>query len=129
MFRLLKSTTSLTMCVALALPTGGFAQSTSAACAAEGSEAVFPCVLPDGTEVLDAQQLSDQLQGTVSGVLDTTGAVETPAAEAEVSAQAQAEADAQAAAEAQAAADEQAAAEARAAAEKAQADADAAAAA
>jgi outer membrane protein OmpA-like peptidoglycan-associated protein len=111
MFRVLKSTTSLTMCVALALPSGGFAQSATVGCAPEGSEAVFPCVLADGTEVQNAEQLTEQLQGAVTGILDATGAVEAEAdasveAEAEATDEAQAAADALAAeAEAQAAAD------------------------
>ncbi|MBW4962999.1 OmpA family protein [Sulfitobacter sp. CW3] len=101
MFRILKSTTSLTMCVALALPSGGFAQSATVTCAPEGAEAVFPCVLADGTEVLNAEQLAEQLQGTVSGMLDATGAVEAPAeVEADASVEAEAAAEAQAAADA-----------------------------
>lgn len=109
MFRILKSTTSLTMCVALALPSGGFAQSATVTCAPEGAEAVFPCVLADGTEVLNAEQLAEQLQGTVSGVLDATGAVEA-AVEADASVEAEAAAEAQAAADAVAAEAEAAAA-------------------
>jgi outer membrane protein OmpA-like peptidoglycan-associated protein len=128
MFRVLKSTTSLTMCLALALPSGGFAQSATVSCAPEGGEAVFPCVLADGTEVQNAEQLTEQLEGAVSGILDATGAVEAEAdanveAEAETAAtdEAQAKADAEAAeaetvaaeaeAEAQAAADAAAAQE------------------
>jgi outer membrane protein OmpA-like peptidoglycan-associated protein len=123
MFRVLKSTTSLTMCLALALPSGGFAQSATVGCAPEGSEAVFPCVLADGTEVQNAEQLTDQLEGAVTGILDATGAVEAEAdasveAEAEATDEAQAAADAVAAeaesageAEAQAAADAAAAQE------------------
>ncbi|WP_339759149.1 OmpA family protein [uncultured Sulfitobacter sp.] len=104
MFRILKSTTSLTMCVALALPSGGFAQSATVTCAPEGAEAVFPCVLADGTEVLNAEQLAEQLQGTVSGVLDATGAVEAPAeVEADASVEAEAAVEAQAASDAVAA--------------------------
>jgi outer membrane protein OmpA-like peptidoglycan-associated protein len=110
MFRILKSTTSLTMCVALALPSGGFAQSATVSCAPEGAEAVFPCVLADGTEVLNAEQLAEQLQGTVSGVLDATGAVEAPV-EADASVEAEAAAEAQAAADAVAAEAEAAAAQ------------------
>ncbi|SFS48753.1 OmpA family protein [Sulfitobacter marinus] len=94
MFKVLKSTTSLTICVALALPSGGFAQSATVDCAPEGAEAVFPCVLADGTEVLNAEQLADQVQGVVSGVIDGTGAVE---AEASVEAEADAEAETEAA--------------------------------
>ena len=56
MYKLLKSTTSLTMCLALALPTGGFAQTTES-CVAEGEQTVFPCVLPDGSVVADADQM------------------------------------------------------------------------
>ena len=112
MFRILKSTTSLTMCVALALPSGGFAQSATVTCAPEGAEAVFPCVLADGTEVLNAEQLAEQLQGTVSGVLDATGAVEAPAeVEADASVEAEAAVDAQAASDAVAAEAEAQAAE------------------
>jgi outer membrane protein OmpA-like peptidoglycan-associated protein len=123
MFRVLKSTTSLTMCLALALPSGGFAQSAAVGCAPEGSEAVFPCVLADGTEVQNAEQLAEQLDGAVTGILDATGAVEAEAdanvdAEAEATDEAQATADAVAAeveaaaqAEAQAAADAAAAQE------------------
>lgn len=117
MFRVLKSTTSLTMCVALALPSGGFAQSATVGCASEGGEAVFPCVLADGTEVQNAEQLTEQLEGAVTGILDATGAVEAEAdasveAEAEATGEAQAAADALAAeAESQAAADAAAAQE------------------
>ena len=117
MFRVLKSTTSLTMCVALALPSGGFAQSATVGCAPEGGEAVFPCVLADGTEVQNAEQLTEQLEGAVTGILDATGAVEAEAdasveAEAEATGEAQAAADALAAeAESQAAADAAAAQE------------------
>jgi outer membrane protein OmpA-like peptidoglycan-associated protein len=119
MFRVLKSTTSLTMCLALALPSGGFAQSATVGCAPEGSEAVFPCVLADGTEVQNAEQLTEQLEGAVTGILDATGAVE-----AEADASAEAEAETEATDEAQATTDA-AAAEAEA---EAQAAADAAAA-
>ena len=145
MFRILKSTTSLTMCVALALPTGGFAQTTVADCAVEGAEAelVFPCVLPDGTEVTTAEELDAQLQGALDQVTGATEAVDEAAqadqaaAEAEataqqaeetvaeaqaaedarVAAEAQAEADAQAVRDAQAAADAQAVIDAQAAAD------------
>jgi outer membrane protein OmpA-like peptidoglycan-associated protein len=105
MFRVLKSTTSLTMCVALALPSGGFAQSATVGCAPEGGEAVFPCVLADGTEVQNAEQLTEQLDGAVTGILDATGAVEAEA-DASVEAEAEATDEAQAAADAVAAAAE-----------------------
>ncbi|WP_341234568.1 OmpA family protein [uncultured Sulfitobacter sp.] len=130
MFRVLKSTTSLTMCLALALPSGGFAQSATVGCAPEGSEAVFPCVLADGTEVQNAEQLTEQLQGAVTGILDATGAVETEAdANVEAEAETAATDEAQATADAAAAEAEIVAAEAEAAAQaEAQAAADAAAA-
>ncbi|MEM5519364.1 OmpA family protein [Sulfitobacter sp. AS59] len=127
MFRVLKSTTSLTMCLALALPSGGFAQSATVGCAPEGGEAVFPCVLADGTEVQNAEQLTDQLEGAVTGILDGTGAVEAEA-DASVEAEAETEAtdDAQATADAVAAEAEAAAqAEAQAAADAAAAQEDA----
>jgi outer membrane protein OmpA-like peptidoglycan-associated protein len=124
MFRVLKSTTSLTMCVALALPSGGFAQSATVGCAPEGGEAVFPCVLADGTEVQNAEQLTEQLEGAVTGILGATGAVEAEA-DAGVGAEAEATDEAQATADAVAAEAETVAAEAEA---EAQAAADAAAA-
>lgn len=125
MFRVLKSTTSLTMCVALALPSGGFAQSATVGCAPEGGEAVFPCVLADGTEVQNAEQLTEQLEGAVTGILDATGAVEAEA-DANVEAEAEATDDAQATADAVAAEAEAAAqAEAQAAADAAAAQEDA----
>ena len=141
MFRLLKSTTSLTMCVALALPTGGFAQTSAAACAAQGEEIVFPCVLPDGTEVVDAEQLSQLTEDAATGALEAISPDTPVVDDAQATADAEAAADAQAAAdeaaiadqiaadaEAKAAADEQAAADAQAAAdEQAAADAQAAA--
>jgi outer membrane protein OmpA-like peptidoglycan-associated protein len=128
MFRVLKSTTSLTMCLALALPSGGFAQSATVGCAPEGGEAVFPCVLADGTEVQNAEQLTEQLEGAVTGILDATGDVEAEA-DASVEAEAEATDEAQATADAVAAEAETVAAEAEAAAEtEAQAAADAAAA-
>ena len=73
MYRVLKSTTSLTMCVALALPVGAFAQPVSDPqasaefCIEEGTQPDFPCSLPDGTEVLDAEQLNTLREdGTVA---------------------------------------------------------------
>ena len=126
MFRVLKSTTSLTMCVALALPSGGFAQSATVGCAPEGGEAVFPCVLADGTEVQNAEQLTEQLEGAVTGILGATGAVEAEAdASVEADAQTEATDEAQAKADAVAAEAETVAAEVEA---EAQAAADAAAA-
>ena len=101
MYKLLKSTTSLTMCLALALPTGGFAQTTES-CVAEGEQTVFPCVLPDGSVVADADQMMTlRADGDLAQALGL---------EAEAQADAQAEPDAEAAAETVDAAEEQAAA-------------------
>lgn len=136
MYKLLKSTTSLTMCLALALPTGGFAQTTES-CVAEGEQTVFPCVLPDGSVVADADQmmtlradgdlaqalgLEAEAQADAQAEPDAEAAAETVDA-AEEQAAAAAEAEAAATAEAQAAAEEQAAADAEAAAAAAEAEA------
>jgi outer membrane protein OmpA-like peptidoglycan-associated protein len=136
MYKLLKSTTSLTMCLALALPTGGFAQTTES-CVAEGEQAVFPCVLPDGSVVADADQmmtlradgdlaqalgLEAEAQTEAQAEPDAEAAAETVDA-AEEQAAAAAEAEAAATAQAQAAAEEQAAADAEAAAAAAEAEA------
>ena len=136
MYKLLKSTTSLTMCLALALPTGGFAQTTES-CVAEGEQTVFPCVLPDGSVVADADQmmtlradgdlaqalgLEAEAQTEAQAEPDAEAAAETVDA-AEEQAAAAAEAEAAATAEAQAAAEEQAAADAEAAAAAAEAEA------
>ena len=136
MYKLLKSTTSLTMCLALALPTGGFAQTTES-CVAEGEQTVFPCVLPDGSVVADADQmmtlradgdlaqalgLEAEAQTDAQAAPDAEAAAETVDA-AEEQAAAAAEAEAAATAEAQAAAEEQAAADAEAAAAAAEAEA------
>jgi len=139
MYKLLKSTTSLTMCLALALPTGGFAQTTES-CVAEGEQTVFPCVLPDGSVVADADQmmtlradgdlaqalgLEAEAQTEAQAEPDAEAAAETVDA-AEEQAAAAAEAEAAATAQAQAAAEEQAAADAEAAAAAAAAEAEAA---
>ena len=136
MYKLLKSTTSLTMCLALALPTGGFAQTTES-CVAEGEQTVFPCVLPDGSVVADADQmmtlradgdlaqalgLEAEAQTEAQAAPDAEAAAETVDA-AEEQAAAAAEAEAAATAQAQAAAEEQAAADAEAAAAAAEAEA------
>lgn len=136
MYKLLKSTTSLTMCLALALPTGGFAQTTES-CVAEGEQTVFPCVLPDGSVVADADQmmtlradgdlaqalgLEAEAQADAQAAPDAEAAAETVDA-AEEQAAAAAEAEAAATAQAQAAAEEQAAADAEAAAAAAEAEA------
>jgi outer membrane protein OmpA-like peptidoglycan-associated protein len=118
MYRVLKSTTSLTMCVALALPVGGFAQTTPQACAADAATAQFPCVLPDGTEVGSPDQLQQLQDNAAAAAANPASGIAAAEAEAAAAAeQAQAEEAAQAAAaEAQAAADAQAAEQAQAAA-------------
>lgn len=136
MYKLLKSTTSLTMCLALALPAGGFAQTTES-CVSEGEQTVFPCVLPDGSVVADQDQMMTlradgglaealgleaeaqseaEAQPTAEAAAETVDAAEDQAAAA-------AEAEADATAEAQQAAEEQAAADAEAAAAQAEAEA------
>ncbi|MGY9038468.1 MAG: OmpA family protein [Rhodobacterales bacterium] len=136
MYKLLKSTTSLTMCLALALPAGGFAQTTES-CVSEGEQTVFPCVLPDGSVVADQDQmmtlradgglaealgLEAEAQSEAEAQPNTEAAAETvDAAEEQAAAAAEAEADATAAA--QQAAEEQAAADAEAAAAQAEAEA------
>lgn len=137
MYRVLRSTTSLTMCVALALPVGGFAQTTPGACATDGSTVQFPCVLPDGTEVTTEDQFlelqaegSAEVTAPADDAADATADQAQAAAEEEAAAAADAAAEqAEAAATAQAEAEQNAAAAAEAAAEEAdaaaQADADA----
>ncbi len=136
MYKLLKSTTSLTMCLALALPAGGFAQTTES-CVSEGEQTVFPCVLPDGSVVADQDQmmtlradgglaealgLEAEAQSEAEAQPNAEAAAETVDA-AEEQAAAAAEAEADATAEAQQAAEEQAAADAEAAAAQAEAEA------
>lgn len=108
MYRVLKSTTSLTMCVALALPVGAFAQPVSDPqastefCIEEGTQPDFPCSLPDGTEVLDAEQLNTLREdGTLTEAFRAAAEKAATAANAET----QATAEAQALAKANAAAD------------------------
>jgi len=136
MYKLLKSTTSLTMCLALALPAGGFAQTTES-CVSEGEQTVFPCVLPDGSVVADQDQmmtlradgglaealgLEAEAQSEAEAQPNAEAAAETVDA-AEEQAAAAAEAEADATAQAQQAAEEQAAADAEAAAAQAEAEA------
>ncbi|MBA98824.1 MAG: OmpA family protein [Sulfitobacter sp.] len=129
MYRVLKSTTSLTMCVALALPVGAFAQPVSDPqasaefCMEEGTQPTFPCSLPDGTEVVDAEQLNTLRE---DGTLAEIFKAEAARTAGIVNAETQATADAQALAKARAAAEASAAAEAQAAADKAASDAEAA---
>lgn len=106
MFKLLKSTTSMTMCVALALPTGGFAQSSAVVCGAQEGEVVFPCILADGTEVSTADQLRQLTQGVAEQAAEAAEAVTAPLVDTEAEAAADAQAaEAQAEIEAQVAAD------------------------
>lgn len=132
MYRVLKSTTSLTMCVALALPVGAFAQPVSDPqasaefCIEEGTQPDFPCSLPDGTEVLDAEQLDTLREdGTVAEAFRAEAAQTAGIVNAETQATAEAQALARARVAAAAAA-EAAAADAQAATDKAASDAEAA---
>lgn len=132
MYRVLKSTTSLTMCVALALPVGAFAQPVSDPqasaefCIEEGTQPDFPCSLPDGTEVLDAEQLNTLREdGTVAEAFRAEAARTAGIVNAETQATAEAQALARARVAAAAAA-EAAAADAQAATDKAASDAEAA---
>lgn len=132
MYRVLKSTTSLTMCVALALPVGAFAQPVSDPqasaefCIEEGTQPDFPCSLPDGTEVLDAEQLDTLREdGTVAEAFRAEAARTAGIVNAETQATAEAQALARARVAAAAAA-EAAAADAQAATDKAASDAEAA---
>ena len=132
MYRVLKSTTSLTMCVALALPVGAFAQPVSDPqasaefCIEEGTQPDFPCSLPDGTEVLDAEQLNTLREdGTVAEAFRAEAAQTAGIVNAETQATAEAQALARARVAAAAAA-EAAAADAQAATDKAASDAEAA---
>tara|TARA_R110002051_G_scaffold107745_1_gene180650 strand:- start:337 stop:2079 length:1743 start_codon:yes stop_codon:yes gene_type:complete len=117
------------MCVALALPVGAFAQPVSDPqasaefCMEEGTQPTFPCSLPDGTEVVDAEQLNTLRE---DGTLAEIFKAEAARTAGIVNAETQATADAQALAKARAAAEASAAAEAQAAADKAASDAEAA---
>tara|TARA_R110002012_G_scaffold316737_1_gene532082 strand:- start:59069 stop:60790 length:1722 start_codon:yes stop_codon:yes gene_type:complete len=120
------------MCVALALPVGAFAQPVSDPqasaefCIEEGTQPDFPCSLPDGTEVLDAEQLNTLREdGTVAEAFRAEAARTAGIVNAETQATAEAQALARARVAAAAAA-EAAAADAQAATDKAASDAEAA---
>tara|TARA_R110000765_G_scaffold52949_6_gene106343 strand:+ start:4018 stop:5739 length:1722 start_codon:yes stop_codon:yes gene_type:complete len=120
------------MCVALALPVGAFAQPVSDPqasaefCIEEGTQPDFPCSLPDGTEVLDAEQLDTLREdGTVAEAFRAEAAQTAGIVNAETQATAEAQALARARVAAAAAA-EAAAADAQAATDKAASDAEAA---
>ncbi len=98
----LRSTTSLTLAVAMSLPHAVFAQE---ACGGE----TFPCVTDDGTVMQTSEELANSLAAAAQAEADAAAADQAAADEG---AAAQAEADAAAAA--QAAADEGAAAQAEA---------------
>ncbi|MGB5863788.1 MAG: OmpA family protein [Sulfitobacter sp.] len=136
MKNLLKSTTSLTLCVALivpgALPTMALAQSGDAAvCGPAGEQDVFPCAVEDGTLIENGEGLAAFRAAQAAGDLAAQAEAEAAAAAAAAEQQAAAEQAAaeQAAAEAQAAAQAQADAAADQAAAQAAADEEAAAAA
>lgn len=127
MKNLLKSTTSLTLCMALivpgTLPTMALAQSGDAAvCGPAGAQDVFPCAVEDGTLIQNGEGLAAfraaQAAGDLAAQAEAEAAATAAAAEqqaaAEQAAAEQAAAEAQAAAQAQAdaAAADQAAAQA-----------------
>ena len=83
---ILKSTTSLTLCLSLALPTGGFAQSAPEACLDTPAARVFPCVTPDG-EVVETVKQFQRYRGNAD-----KAAAEAEAADSDTDQPAQAEA-------------------------------------
>ena len=63
MRKLLQSTTSITLCMALVVPgmTPTLASAQTVSCAEEGEEKVFPCVLPDGTEIATEAEMQEMI--------------------------------------------------------------------
>lgn len=126
MRKLLHSTTSITLCMALVVPgiTPTFAAAQTAACGAPGEETTFPCVLADGTEVTSeaelqslspeqntTEQATEAPQDEASDGAAATADEATAAQEAEAAQAAETEAEAAKQAEEQAAADAAAQAE------------------
>jgi len=100
MRKLLHSTTSITLCMALVVPgmTPTMAAAQTVACGAPGEQTTFPCALPDGTEVTNEAEL----QSVSAGEAATEAVNEAPQPEAAEETEAAPEAQTEQAAEADA---------------------------